>query len=189
VWGRFVLADNNIGLSQAQGEQAMSNNTNTAAATVTTVDVLGLAAEVAHLEAEASKSAKQRKRTQARAEKQLAAKRAWALALAKGTHKSASGKTQHNPQLRPDTVRKAEPGETVGGKPAKGWVVEIACQTCKKTRLVNTQDAFQVQYCSASCKPKGSSKSRVAERTAELSQMSEEELRAKMAELQARVAG
>jgi hypothetical protein len=52
-----------------------------------------------------------------------------------------------NPQILPDSLRPANPGESVNGKPAKGWLCQIRCATCGKPRTVNTQDAFQARFC------------------------------------------
>lgn len=98
-----------------------------------------------------------------------------------------------NPAILSDTVRPAQAGELIGGKPAKGWVVTIVCQhgDCEAERLVNTQDAFQVRFCEAHRKvgQKAASKTRrEAARDAKLSALSEEELAAEIAALEAEVA-
>jgi len=96
-----------------------------------------------------------------------------------------------NPQIQPDTLRPSEEGELIGGKEAKGWVVEIACETCGKQRLVNTQDAFQVRYCElhkADARKKASKERRTAAKTEKLMALDEAELAKQVAELEAELA-
>jgi len=96
-----------------------------------------------------------------------------------------------NPQIRPDTLRQAEDGEMVGGRPAKGWVVEIECTCCGEARLVNTQDAFQVRYCEAhkdEARKVAGKERRVAAKVAKLEALDETELAAQIAALEAEVA-
>ena len=90
----------------------------------------------------------------------LAEKRAESAAVkdAKGRDKRIAKLTEmrdlRNPQIRVETLRATFEGELINGKPAKGWCVSIECETCAKLREVNTQDAFQVRFCGAACKPK-----------------------------------
>ena len=146
-----------------------------------TVTAEGLAATLATLEAEKSKSEAQRERDAARAVKQRDSKLAKLTDLANGTNNGGgNAKLHHNPQLSPETLRPTTDGEMIGGKPAKGWVVTICCATCSTEREINTQDAFQVRFCSKACKPKGSSKSKINKRATELASLSVEELQAQI---------
>jgi len=84
-----------------------------------------------------------------------------------------------NPAILPDTVRPTTEGELIGGKAAKGWAVTICCETCSAQREVNTQDAFQVRFCSDTCKPTKSGGTKVSKEIREATKaMSTEELRA-----------
>lgn len=147
-----------------------------------TVD--GLAATLAKLEADAAKTDKQRDTAKVRVAKQRETRHARLIQL----RDEGTAKAPANPQIRPDTLRATEPGELIGGKPAKGWAVEIECAGCGKPRLVNTQDAFQARYHTA-CKPKGSSKSKQAQRAREIADtMDADAIQARIAELEEAVA-
>lgn len=94
-----------------------------------------------------------------------------------------------NPAILAETVRPANEGELVGGKPAKGWVVTICCQhgDCEKERLVNTQDAFQVRFCDehkGEGRKSAGKERRAAAKVAKLSSLDEAELLAQIAALE-----
>ncbi|MCK5611073.1 hypothetical protein KAR91_54875 [Candidatus Pacearchaeota archaeon] len=148
----------------------------------------GLTEQIAQLEAEKSKTAKQRERAAEKAEKALAAKVKWAEKLFAGSLETAKG-TRENAQVHPETVRASTDGELVNGKPAKGWVVEIECEVCGDTRLVNLQDAFQVTRCTKSeCRKKGNAKGKMVARVAEISELPVKEQQALLETLQAEIA-
>lgn len=138
------------------------------------VTVDGLAEMVAAMERDAKRAEKKSATSAARLEREFQ----------KRLSKLEAHKANKNPQILLDTLRQGEEGELVNGKEHKGWVVEIECATCSEHRLVNTQDAFQVKFCSKACKPKAS----VGKRTQELSGKSEEELLKMKEELEARLA-
>ena len=153
----------------------MAKKNSTISTNASDCTIEGLAATIAKLETEKNKSAEQKARDAARQAKQQD-KIYQRLCLLRDTK---------NPQIRPDTLRQADPGELINDKPAKGWVVRIECEVCGGIRLVNTQDAFQARVClRAECRSK-SGKGRVAQRVKELSSLTVEELQARLAELQA----
>lgn len=108
--------------------------------------VEGLREAIALAEKKASKAAE-------RAEKQREAKVAALTRLVEG-FENEKGEWRQNAGIRPESVRPGNEGELVGGKPHKGWVVEVECETCGEVFLANTQDAFQKRFCSKDCKPK-----------------------------------
>jgi hypothetical protein len=52
-----------------------------------------------------------------------------------------------NPAFVFGSVRKATPENSSHLKHTHGEVCDIKCEACGKTRVVNTQDAFQVRFC------------------------------------------
>lgn len=121
--------------------------------------------------------------------KKAAARHAKITDLANGTNDSGKNpKLTHNPQIVIDTLRAASDGELINDLPAKGWVVAIACETCAEHRLVNTQDAFQVRFCEthkADARKASGKARRAARKDAELNAMSETDLDAQIAALEA----
>lgn len=122
-------------------------------------------------------------------EKRNAERQARLVDLANGTNESGKNpKLRQNDALRPETLRPSTEGELIGGKPAKGWVVEIVCEICGEARLINTQDAFQVRFCEAHVgearKAAGKAR-RDAKKVEALEKLSEEELLAEIAKLEA----
>jgi len=96
-----------------------------------------------------------------------------------------------NPQIVVESLRPSNEGEFVNGKPAKGWVVEIECETCGARRTINTQDAFQVKFCEehkAEARKVANKAKRENAKISELLNQSEDELKAKLAELKAKAA-
>ena len=86
-------------------------------------------------------------------EKLLAKKIEKMVALRDGVVTETNPKGNHNPQVFAESVRQVPKGDEILGLVSKGWVVTIRCATCEDDRVVNLQDAFQVRFCSKSCKP------------------------------------
>lgn len=129
----------------------------------------------------ARKAQAQTNRDIRRAEKQRKARLAKLTALSQGiVDADHNPNGRHNPQIFPETLRAANPGEEINGKPAKGWVVTIRCAECGNDRLINTQDAFQVRFCGTKC-AKANKKGTAVK--AELDGLSVEELEARLAEI------
>lgn len=131
----------------------------------------------------------QRKKAKAdKAAKEIEGRRARLVDLAHGTNETGKNpKGRHNPALLPNTLRASAEGELVNGRPAKGWVVEIACLTCSEHRTVNTQDAFQVRYCEThkdEARKAKAKERREAAKTAKLEQLDPEELAAQIAAIE-----
>jgi len=149
-------------------------------------------AKLAAAKAEANKSAKAREA----AAKKIAERKARLVDLRDGTNDSGKNPNlRHNPQLRPETLRAAFPGEQINGRDAKGWVVTIVCETCGTEREINTQDAFQVRFCEehkAEASKAAAKVRRDAARTekavAEVAELSDEEVARQLAELTAAAA-
>jgi len=128
---------------------------------------------------------KQAKKAQ-KADKLLAEKVAAMVALRDGVVTESNPKGNHNPQIFPESVRQVPKGELVDGLVSKGWVVTIRCETCGNDRIVNLQDAFQVRFCSKSCKPKKSGSTTGTKAARELlKQHSLDDLKKLLAEKQA----
>jgi len=109
-----------------------------------------------------------------------------------GTNESGdNAKLRHNPQLILESLRPATDGELINGLEAKGWVIAICCETCDTERLINTQDAFQVRFCvehKGEAQKAASKARRTAKRDAEIDAMSEDDLDAEIAALEAQAA-
>lgn len=141
-------------------------------------------------EAQKSEAAKERE------QRDLDARLARLVDLRDGTNNAGkNAKLRCNPQLRPETLRKAVEGELINGTPAKGWVVTIECEACGELREINTQDAFQVRFCeehkaeAAKAKAKERRDGKRTEKiAAETAQLSDDEVFAKLAELTAAAA-
>jgi hypothetical protein len=96
-----------------------------------------------------------------------------------------------NPSLLPDTLRQAREGELINGLPAKGWVVSISCEMCGELREINTQDAFQVRFCTehkGEAQKAASKARRMAKKDAAFAALSDEDLAAELAKLEAELA-
>lgn len=143
-----------------------------------------LAEKLAALQAKKAKADK--------AAKQIEGRRARLVDLQNGTNETGkNAKLRHNPNVIPETLRPSEDGEMVNGRPAKGWVVEISCETCGEHRLVNTQDAFQVRFCEAhkdEARKAAAKERRQSAKLAKLESLDEDELAAQVAALEAELA-
>ena len=87
-----------------------------------------------------------------------------------------------NPQFVPGSVRKATEEEKATMKCCHGMVCEIVCASCGETRIINTQDAFQVKYC-GTCKKEAKKEAGKAKRAAK--GKSTEEIESQIAALNA----
>ena len=170
----------------------MSDTNTTTSSHASNVIVEGLAETMSKAEmVEQLKALEAAKANQDREARQFAIRVRKLELLASGEyHEKLNPRSRHNPQVIPESLRKAFPGEEINGKPAKGWVVTIECETCGEEREINTQDAFQTRYCEAhkaeAAKAKAKAR-RTAKKDEALNAMDAEELAAKIASLQSQL--
>lgn len=154
----------------------MSKNNTVVASTVTGADIEGRA-ELARKLASLKDKAKLADRAKKEREEKVA--------------RLTEIRDTKNPQIQVESLRPANQGELVNGKPAKGWVVEITCEICNKTRLINTQDAFQAKTCMAHTKDRAKDRAKARREEAKISgllQLDPDQLANQIAEYEAKLA-